>query len=120
MTKPKRLKAPAYINGEALLEWERILDDLAEVGLTPDRATLILYVRTWATWRASDTMVIQYGPVIKYSNGVAGEAPFYKTWAKDGAKVLALLEAMGLTPAQRHKMASKQNDTTTNVPDINF
>src|SRR5690348_174198 len=107
-----RSTPPGGIEGEALLEWERIVDELKQLGTLhdADRAIVTLYCRTWATWREADALVAKYGSVIKYANGVPGPAPFFKTAQESAKQLRALLAELGLTPAARHKMQPAKAD----------
>ena len=107
MDAPK-VAPPEELDGEALLEWDRVTHELAERDLLDqsDRAVLMLYCRTWATWREVDKLVRKYGSVIKYANGVPGPAPFFKTACEAAKQLRALLADLGLTPSARHKMTA--------------
>jgi P27 family predicted phage terminase small subunit len=101
---------PDDLDGEALLEWQRVTAELAQCNLLDqsDRAVMTLYCRTWATWREADKLVAKYGSVIKYTNGVPGPAPFFKTAMESAKHLRALLADMGMTPSSRHKMSVKK------------
>lgn len=101
--KKTRPKPPEEMEGEALLEWERVCDELDTAGRleTADRAILTVYCETWAQNRAAVIAVTKHGPVIRYPNKTVGPSPFYKV-AKETAVILrGLLSDMGLTPASR-------------------
>ncbi|HEV7299243.1 MAG TPA: phage terminase small subunit P27 family [Tepidisphaeraceae bacterium] len=103
MTKTNRPPAPEEIDGEALLEWERVCNELESLNQlqATDRAILVLYVETWQTWRRATAGVNKHGAVIRYPNKTVGPSPFYNV-AKDCAKQLrGLLADLGLNPAVR-------------------
>lgn len=100
---PKRPATPDHLEGESLLEWERILDELNDAGKleTTDRALIVLYVTTWRRWREASRHVEEFGVVVKFGNGVPGPNPFYKIEEKEGRNLRALLVELGLTPSSR-------------------
>src|SRR4051812_25604859 len=94
--KKTRPMPPPDITGEALAEWNRVCDEIEAAGrdVKPqDRALLSLYARTWGTFHVAHEHVRQYGPVIKYANGVPGQSPFYKTVKELGPQLVKMLEA---------------------------
>ena len=105
MTKAKtnRPRPPEDLDGEALLEWERVVTELEAVGKLDkaDRAVLTLYAQTWATWNAAMQAVVKHGSVIKYPNRMVGPSPFYKVAKETAAQLRGLLTDLGLTPAAR-------------------
>jgi P27 family predicted phage terminase small subunit len=104
-TKTNRPAPPDELDGEALLEWQRICEELDATGRLDkaDRAILCVYVETWATWKAAAAATAKSGAVVKYSNGVPGQSPFYKTMRETAAQLRKLLSDLGLTPAARGK-----------------
>lgn len=102
-SKANRPAPPEDLDGEALLEWHRVCDDLDAAGklATTDRALIHLYAQTWQTWCVAQRFVNRTGPVIKFPNGAVGQNPFYKTANETLARLTALLKEMGLTPSAR-------------------
>lgn len=103
MQKRNRPKPPDDLDGEALLEWERVTDELDTLGRldTADRAILTLYCQTWAANQAVAKHVARHGPIIKWSNGVPGQGPWFKTQKETAALLRQLLSDLGLTPTSR-------------------
>jgi len=105
MTKAKSNgpKPPEELDGEALLEWERVCAELDAAGTLDktDRAVLTLYAQTWATHHAAARAVAQHGAVIKWPNGMPGPSPFYRVMKETAAQLRGLLNDLGLTPASR-------------------
>lgn len=101
----KRPAAPEDLEGEALLEWGRVCDELAAAGRleTADRALLNVYVETWAVWRTATRHVNTYGPVVPGQNHVVGRSPFYIVQRETAAQLRNLLADLGLTPQARGK-----------------
>lgn len=111
-TKTARPEPPEELEGEALLEWGRICDELAAAGRLDktDRAILVLYVEQWSGFRAATRGVTKHGAVIKFSNKNLGLSPFFKA-QKEYAKALrGLLADMGLNPTARGKGTDEPED----------
>ena len=105
-------KPPDDLDGEALLEWHRITEELQTAGKleTIDRALITLYVKAWGVWRVASRHVEEFGPVIKYSNGMPGESPFSKVATKYYGILRGYLEDMGLNPAARKPKANDDQE----------
>jgi P27 family predicted phage terminase small subunit len=107
-----RPQAPPEITGEALLEWERICQELAAAGrlAKADRSILVLYCETWEVYRQAMHGVQSHGAIVKFANGVAGKSPFYTVSREAAAQLQKLLADMGLTPAARSKLKAAVAD----------
>jgi P27 family predicted phage terminase small subunit len=108
---------PEDLEGEALLEWGRVCDELAAAGRleTADRAVLSVYVETWAVWRTATRHVNTFGPVVPGQNKVVGRSPFYTVQRETAAQLRNLLADMGLTPAARGKGAGTGADEPLDI-----
>jgi len=103
-TKSKtRPPPPPEIEGEALLEWERVCNELDSLGqlATTDRAVLTLYVQTWAVFQKATEGIVKHGPVIKLPNQIVCASPFYNIQKESGKQLRGLLCDLGLTPTTR-------------------
>lgn len=96
---------PEDLEGEALLEWDRICVELDTVGrLDPSaRALLIIYVAAWELHHYAMMHVRKHGAVVKHHNGVPGPNPYYKVSRETANQLRAILVEMGLTPATAAK-----------------
>jgi P27 family predicted phage terminase small subunit len=114
MSKENQPQPPEHLEGEALLEWERICDELDQIGklAKTDRAIIKLYCETWAVNNAVAQHVTKFGAVVKWSNGVPGQGPWYKTMKETTAQLSKLLDQLGLTPANR---ATKETEQTEDI-----
>lgn len=103
---PNRPSPPPEIQGEALLEWDRVCDELAAAGRLDkaDRAILTVYCLTWAIHEQAMRAVSNHGAIVKWPNGTAGPSPFYKVSRETANQLQKLLADMGLTPASRQKV----------------
>src|SRR4051812_34237177 len=61
-----RPACPAHIRGEARAEWERITDELDQMGLltTADRTVIALYCKSWARWVETESKVDEMGLMV--------------------------------------------------------
>lgn len=106
-----RPEPPPEIEGEAMLEWERICIELDAAGCLEktDRAILVLYVEAYDVYQRSMRHVRKFGPVVKWPNGIAGPSPHYKAARETSIQLQKLLADLGLTPAARRKMKINPN-----------
>ena len=119
-TKPttaKRPPPPDDLEGEALLEWGRVCDELAAAKRleTADRAILSVYVETWTVWRTATRHVNTFGPVVPAANNVVGRSPFYTVQRETAAQLRNLLSDLGLTPQARGKGAGTGDEEPLDV-----
>src|SRR2546430_1411368 len=91
------IKPPENLEGEALLEWQRIVAEMDAAG-TLDRKyrrLILRYCQPWAVAQESHKYVVQLGPVVK-SFGQVRASPFYRVWREATATCNALLVNLGL------------------------
>jgi P27 family predicted phage terminase small subunit len=103
---------PEDMDGEALLEWWRIVGDLKRVGKLDraDRALITVYVNLWAVHYALAKRVFTEGPIRMWDNGVQAPTTFVKEMYKVSALLSRLLEQLGLTPASRGVKVEEKSD----------
>jgi P27 family predicted phage terminase small subunit len=108
-TKTDRPAPPETLDGEALLEWFRLCDQLIADGTIAgaDMSMMMIYARTYATWVEADKHVARFGAVIKHHNGVAGVNPFYKVAEKLGPQLVLMREKIVTVAARRAGAAPK-------------
>lgn len=111
-TRTNRPIAPEELDGEALLEWQRVCDELDAIGRLDktDRAVLMLYAETWQAWRAAAKAVAKGGSVIRYPNKTVGPSPFYKVMKELASQLRGLLNDLGLTPMSREQGGADDDD----------
>lgn len=95
---PNYPQPPADLEGEQLIEWERVVAEMDAAGtLAPKcRALLTLYVQAWSIVQATNKYVVAYGPVVKCSGQIRA-SQFYKTWREAVTTCNSLLVNLGLT-----------------------
>lgn len=110
--KTARPPAPEELAGEALLEWERLCNELDQAGLlsTADRAIMTLHCQTWMVYRQTIEATHKYGAVIKWPNGIPGPGPFWKVASECTKMLRGTIRDLGLTPASRGFKANEKDD----------
>jgi P27 family predicted phage terminase small subunit len=108
----EEITPPAELTGEARLEWDRIVEELAAAGRLDrtDRAIVSTYCLAWAAHQAAALQVARHGSVIKWPNGLPGPSPFYKVQKETATLLRGLLADLGLTPAARGLDRKKNDD----------
>lgn len=97
---------PDWLAPEALAEWERIVPELARVGLLTvvDRAALIVYCEAWARYVDATKVIQEQGPLITGYRGSDVRNPAALV-AKDAeATIRAFCHEFGLSPSARARM----------------
>jgi P27 family predicted phage terminase small subunit len=100
---------PEDLDGEALLEWHRIIAELEQLGTlaAADRAAITHHCNVWAVIQANVKHVSRFGAVIKWSNGTPGQSPWCKTMKEMIALDSKLLDQLGLTSSNRKTKATE-------------
>jgi P27 family predicted phage terminase small subunit len=119
-TKQNRPTPPDDLDGEALLEWHRVADELDAAGTLDrtDRAILSVYCRTWAVWSAAARVVAADGPVVLLPNNWPGQSPEAKVMDASGKQLDKLLDRLGLTPSSRKRSAGGAGRQDDDGPDL--
>ena len=113
--KQKRINRPTppdELDGESLLEWDRICDELKMLGQLnkADRAIMTLHCQTWAVYRSAQQAVNQFGAVVKWPNGIPGPGPFYRVMRETAIVLRGTLKDLGLTPDARGLATKKEQE----------
>ncbi|HEX3998248.1 MAG TPA: phage terminase small subunit P27 family [Pirellulales bacterium] len=98
---------PDGLDDEALLEWNRIVPELREMGVLSraDRAALAAYCTAWGRWRNAEAQVKKHGPIVKSPDkGFPMKSP-YLTIADQAVETMRkFLVEFGLTPSSRSRI----------------
>lgn len=107
MAKRVKPKAPSDLSEEAKAEWERVIEELAELDRLSkvDRAALTVYCRTWSVWNTAAKHVETNGSVQTYPNDYKGLSHEYTTMVQCANLLQKLQNDMGLTWKSRSKIA---------------
>jgi P27 family predicted phage terminase small subunit len=97
---------PDHLSAEAKLEWERVSQELHQLGLLSriDRAALAAYCECWADWVKATTKVHETGEVIKTAAGNVIENPYYSIKKRAAELMHKFLTEFGMTPASRTRI----------------
>lgn len=108
---------PSHITCEAKLEWDRITNELNDMGLLSkaDRTVIALYCQAWQRWKKSELMICEMGEVIPAPKT---KTPMRNPWLtvanKAHEQCHKMLVELGLTPSARSKI---KIDKTEKAPD---
>ena len=98
---------PRHLDAEAREEWQRICDELDQMGLltTADRPALAVYCVAWSRWIDCEEKVKELGAVTASpKTGVAQYNPYLTIANAAATQMVKLLQEFGLTPAARTKV----------------
>jgi P27 family predicted phage terminase small subunit len=118
---PPELQPPQDLTAAELAEWIRITAAVEATGhaLRPaDRSILVIYVRTWHVFATCCQHVREFGPVIKWPNGMPGPSPQYKTMRETATLLRGLLADLGATPASRNFDQAMKDAASTALEDL--
>ena len=99
--------APEWLDAEAKDEWERIIPDLAAMGVLSraDRPALAAYCTAWSRWVEAVGMVKKYGAIVKSpEKGFPMKSPYLSIADQALETMRKLLVEFGLTPSSRSRI----------------
>lgn len=101
-------KPPKHLKGEALEEWDRIVQELAENGLITnlDRAALVTYCEFWAHYVQASEKVQRVGVTISTAAGNIIENPSFSIQKRAAEIMHKFLVEFGMTPASRTRISA--------------
>lgn len=104
---------PEDLDGEALLEWSRVCDELESAGTlaATDRALLSLWCVTWAVWKAVTAHVNKFGPIVPAANRVIGRSPWYQVQRETHRDLVKMAQQLGLRSREK-------KDEESTLPDF--
>lgn len=112
------LEPPAFINGYASEEWNRIAPGLALMGILTsiDVAALGSYCQSYAIWRQASEAInkmaasdmLTGGLMIKTTNGNAIQNPLVGTANKAASDMVRYAAEFGMTPSARSRLSATQ------------
>jgi P27 family predicted phage terminase small subunit len=112
---------PDWLEGEALAEWNRVVPELAAIGLTAlvDRAALVVYCQAWSAYVAASRVLAEQGPTSTGRNGELVKHPAAQI-ARDNADLMAKYGAQfGFSPASRARLTiTKPDDGSLDIAAI--
>ena len=98
---------PGWLSPEAKREWNRVVGELAELGLLAkiDRALISAYCQCWAMYVDAIKDIAANGTMFVTDKGYVGQRPSVAIAARMLEKMNQLSAKFGFTPADRSKMA---------------
>lgn len=108
-------ECPKHVTGEAKAEWNRVCQDLKDMGLMSRayRPALAAYVDTWAEFVKCKEAYAKMGPVIKTTNGNYVQNPMLGAVNRLKDDLRKWLVEFGLTASSKTRVAMepvKQDD----------
>lgn len=99
-------KPPAWLSGEALAEWGRIVPELAAIGLLSvvDRAALVAYCESWATFVSATEDINARGTLVEGRDGNIVKNPAVPMQRDALQQIKQWVAEFGLTPSARARM----------------
>lgn len=98
---------PGWLSTEAKREWNRIVPELAELGLLAriDRALISAYCQCWAMYVDAIRDIRKNGMTFETEKGYVGQRPAVGIAARMLEKMNQLSAKFGFTPSDRAKMS---------------
>ncbi|MBK3559323.1 phage terminase small subunit P27 family [Streptomyces sp. MBT56] len=100
-------RPPADLKGEALAEWGRIVPELDRLGLLTkvDRAYLVAYVESWASFNAAREALAEHGPLVAGRDGGLVKNPASQIMRDAADLMLKFGSRFGLSPSDRTRLS---------------
>jgi P27 family predicted phage terminase small subunit len=98
---------PEWLDEVAKAEWERVIPDLAEMGVLSraDRPALAAYCTAWSRWVEAEGMVKKFGTIVKSpEKGFPMKSPYLSIADQALETMRKLLVEFGLTPSSRSRI----------------
>jgi len=116
------LEPPAYLNGAALEEWQRIAPILHRLGLMTeiDAGALATYCQTFARWREAEDKIAADGMVTVDRFGFPHLSPYVSIAQKSVTQLKALLCEFGMTPSARSRVRASADRDRPSDPFAEF
>lgn len=96
----------AFLQGEAMIEWHRIIPQLQAMGIlsTVDRAAIIAYCVIWADFVDATENVRKFGKVVKAPSGYPIPSPYVSIARQAREDLRKYAGEFGLTPSSRSRV----------------
>lgn len=108
----KAPSVPAWLCGEALNTWRRIVPKLARLKLIKpeDRDVLVAYCTAVASMRAAQECINEEGVLIETERGARKLNPAFTVLTQSQNTIRAFAHEFGLTPASESNVAGKAEE----------
>ena len=96
---------PAWLDGDALEEWRRLVPQLQQLGLltTVDGDALVVYCQTFARWRQAERELAAHGQVRQGRWGLQA-SPWVGIARELATQLRNMLTEFGMTPSSRSRV----------------
>lgn len=104
-------ECPEHLDAQARMEWERIVPELARLGLLAQiyRAALAAYCQCYSRWQAAEEQIANEGLTIQIKDTVRVNPAV--TVAKDAMRMVREFSAeFGITPASKTRIKVEKNE----------
>ena len=103
---PKIPLPPEHLDAEGKKEWDRISQELYDLGLLTgiDRAALSAYCTAWQRWVDAEKKIKKHGLVLKSPNGYPIYSPYLAIANKAMKQMKEFLAEFGMTPSSRSRV----------------
>jgi P27 family predicted phage terminase small subunit len=99
---------PAELGSAARAEWNRLCQQLGDLGLLTnlDRAALAAYCGAYALWAEATEAVQKYGAMVKSPTGYPIQSPYVSIANRQAEIMMRIASEFGFTPASRSRIAA--------------
>lgn len=106
---------PAELGEIARQEWNRLVGELAALGLLTnlDRAALAAYCGAYALWAEATEAIQKYGAMIKSPTGYPVQSPYVAIANRQAEIMMRIASEFGFTPASRSRISSPSSSEPT-------
>lgn len=122
--------APDHLTPDARAAWDRIVTELAALGLMTrlDRAALAAYCQAWGRWRAAEQALARMaardattaGLMIRTKSGNLIQNPLVGTANKAMADMIRYAAEFGITPSARTRIRAESDQMGFEDPAAEF
>jgi P27 family predicted phage terminase small subunit len=98
---------PDWLDAEAQAEWDRVSQELSDMGTLTlaDRAALAAYCTAWSRWVEAEGMVKKFGMIVKSpEKGFPMKSPYLSIADQALETMRKLMVEFGLTPSSRSRI----------------
>jgi P27 family predicted phage terminase small subunit len=106
---------PAELGEIARQEWNRLVGELAALGLLTnlDRAALAAYCGAYALWAEATEAIQKFGAMIKSPTGYPVQSPYVAIANRQAEIMMRIASEFGFTPASRSRISSPSSSEPT-------
>jgi P27 family predicted phage terminase small subunit len=101
-------ECPPELGPVAKREWDRLVGELAELGLLTnlDRAALAAYCGAYALWAEAMEAIQKFGTMVKSPSGYPQQSPYVAVANRQAEIMMRIASEFGFTPASRSRISA--------------